>query len=185
MTHGHLSRLAAIGLLGLVLGSFWALAIQPLGEWRQAQLTELERTKLEIERLTLATARLEAERDSLQGETTISKLWDGTQPGEISARIQSHLNDAASESGISFRSITPLPPRSAGTYTSFGFRLEFEAGLGQLARFLQDVEYAAPALPVERATLRRVIRPGDRSEQPIVFAQIDIVAPVLTNDGNL
>lgn len=179
-----LSRtLAVFVLLGFVL-LFFVAVILPLKDWRAEQFASSEEMQFEQSRLAASFDRLTLERDSLSTADGRSLSWVASTEGEAAAQIQTTLAEAAATSGISFRSVTPLPQSRSATDNRITFRLEFEADLSQLTQFLSEVEYATPALPISRATVRRLVRPGDQTSQPVIFAQLDVSAPVLLGDGS-
>ena len=110
-------------------------------------------------------------------------LWRAAQTGEATARIQSQLSKIASERGVSLRSISPTRARDLNLAQAAGFRLEMEASLDQLVQFLQAIEYHSPALLVEKASLRRLNKLNSNQPQPLIFAQIEISAPVVLDEG--
>lgn len=184
MRPGFYSRFGALlALIGVIVCT-WILLVAPLADWRQQQLSTAKQSKLELERLESSFQRLSLQHDALANYETADLAWNAKATGEASARIQTHMAEAAGRAGIQFRSITPLPNARSNGEDQVVFRLEFESDLAQLTSFLTDIEYATPALPVTRATLRRLVRPNDQSLQPVVFTQLDIAAPVLIEDGS-
>lgn len=179
-----LSRLLALVLTFGMLAAFFFLVVQPMAQWRAAQFAKAQDAILERDRLQNSSERLTVLRETLSNSEALSLSWSAPSEGEVAALVQTRLAEAAAKSGISFRSVTPLPNARSSTTAQIVFRLEFEADLAQLTKFLGDTEYAAPALPITRATLRRLVRPGDQSTQPVIFAQLDVSAPILIEDGS-
>lgn len=177
------SRMAALAVLLVALSCLWVVVVAPLMEWRLVQLTSAQQTEVELERLQASFQRLSLERETLANYDSVDLAWSARAQGEASAQIQSRMAEAASQAGIRFRSITPLPNAQRDGRNQVVFRLEFEADLAQLTAFLSEIEYATPALPVTHATLRRLVRPNEQALQPVIFAQLDIAAPVLIEDG--
>ncbi len=182
MTRG-LSKLLALGLLVMTLAVIWFVLVTPLSQWRSESLARLDSAITETMRLTEAKTRLDAESAALGSVQSNNAFWTAGQTGEAYARIQGALSKAASENGIAFRSMTPLPAANRDGMESAVVRIEFEADLAQLTGFLRSIEYTSPALPVDRAALRRLVRPNETSVLPVLFAQIDIAAPLLIGDG--
>ncbi len=173
------SRLAAVGVLVAVVALLWGLVAIPLAQWRADVLARSDAATAESERLRSARMRLDARQASLSSVEISNGFWTAAQTGEAYARIQGALAKSASESGIRFRAMTPLPTANRNGVEIALVRIEFEADLQQLTGFLRAIEYASPALPVERAVLRRLVRPNDSSRLPVLFSQIDIAAPLL------
>lgn len=177
-----LSGLAALALL------VWAAVIQPIRTWQAEALAGRDAAVREMARLGDRIAALTAERAGLSEGGTLDIVWNAQQMGQATARIQSALSGLASERGIALRSVAPSGTRDLSLAMAAGFRLEFEAMLDQLTGFLTDIEYHSPVLVVERATLRRLNRPqtaaaGGGLQQPLVFVQLDVLAPVLLTEG--
>lgn len=169
----------AIGAVGLYLTAGTALA-----EWRSAQFSRLSEVQNEIAVLETRQAGLRADLANFSDQDITDLFWTAGQPGAATALVQSAISSTASQHGILMRSITPFTPREETIQGAFGVRLEFEARLDQLSQFLQSIEYDRPALVVDRMVLRRLNRPGDTAAQPSLFAQIDLLAPViLTGEG--
>ncbi len=175
----NMSKLAAIAVLVAVFALLWTVVVTPVANWRAETLSRSSAVSTETERLEIARMRLQTEQAQLSTVESNNGFWTAAQTGEAYARIQGALARSASEHGISFRAMTPLPSTNRDGLESAIVRIEFEADLEQLTRFLRTVEYASPALPVERAVLRRLIRPNETSRLPVLFSQIDIAAPLL------
>lgn len=178
----NMSKLAAVAVLVAVFALLWTVVVAPLANWRDATLSRSLAVSTETQRLEIARMRLQAEQAQLGTVETSNGFWAAAQTGEAYARIQGALARSASDSGISFRAMTPLPASKRDGLESAIVRIEFEADLQQLTTFLRAIEYASPALPVERAVLRRLIRPNDKSRLPVLFSQIDIAAPLLIGE---
>jgi hypothetical protein len=178
------SRLVAAGLgLGLLV-LLWLAVLSPLSRWRDQ--IALESQRFADERARLATSLVDLGRESadLSSGVETELIWSAPQMGEVNAMIQVSLSNIARESDIALRSITPLPPVELAGTAGVGFRLELEAPLDRLMDFLVAIESHSPALRIEVATLRRLTNLGETSDQPVVFAQIDIVAPIVIIQGD-
>ncbi|MEQ6204724.1 type II secretion system protein GspM [Sulfitobacter sp. HNIBRBA2951] len=174
-----LNSVVALALLAAISALIWFAVLAPLQDWRSAALSKRPQAVAEIRQLQTRISGLEDERDQLSGNEELNILWRAAQTGVATARIQSQLSKLASERGISLRSISPTRARDLTLAQAAGFRLEMESSLDQLVSFLQAVEYHSPALLVEKASLRRLNKPNTDQPQPLVFAQIDISAPVV------
>lgn len=170
--------ISAVLFLCLFAIALWFTLGAPLTRWKAEQINA---------RVTAENAlyAMHARRDNLATEITnveqhdlTGLFWSAAQQGEATALIQSDISATASRHGILLRSVTPFKPREETLPGATGFRLEFEAHLDQLAGFLKEIEYDAPALVVSNTILRRLNRPGAPTEQPAVFVQIDVLAPV-------
>ena len=155
----------------------WFAAVVPLQEWRQSALNSRERALEGFQQLQDRIAALKAERAILSESGELGVLWRASQTGEATALVQSHLSQLATGSGVSLRSISPTRARDMTLAQASAFRLEMEAPLDKVASFLRDVENNEPALLVEKASLRRSNRPNSEQAQPLVFVQLEVLAP--------
>lgn len=168
------------GAIALTFGAlFWASVIAPVSQWRAASLLRHEVALTEQARLNTSTLRLKSELDFLSQSESQGFVWQAEQSGAVTAKIQSSLNTLASRAGIALRSISPAPEIELPYATGAAFRLESEATLDQILKFILSIEFNKEALLIERATLRRLNRPNRTSQQPLLFFQLDILAPVL------
>ncbi|MFZ5963018.1 type II secretion system protein GspM [Thalassococcus sp. BH17M4-6] len=172
-----LDALLSLALLGLFATLIWLAAVQPLQGWRQAQLDARADAIAETQKLKSSIATLRAERDRYDIDGQLDVLWEAERTGTATAMIQSEISRMARDQGVSLRAITPARQRDLSLADAVGIRIELEAALDQLSDFLKVVEYHSPALLIERATLRRLAKPGSALAQPLVFAQIDLAAP--------
>lgn len=162
----------------------WLSLGATLSDWRSNQfdrLSVLENQKTSLEE---RSNQLRSDLESFSDQDLTDLFWTAAQPGEATALVQSSVSGTASANGILLRSVTPFTPREQTIQGAFGFRLEFEAHLDQVTEFLKDIEYDRPAIVIDRVVLRRLNRPGDAGLQPAVFAQVELLAPViLTGEG--
>lgn len=171
------SFLALAGLAGLA-ALVWLAILEPAAAWKATQFRERDATAEKIAALRDSISRLKAERAGLDAGTDDGIIWPARQMGEATARVQSEISAAASANGVSLRSITPTDSGSLPVARTVSFRIEAEARLDALRDFLVALEFNSPALLIDRATLRRVSRVDDDGAQPLLFAQIEITAPV-------
>jgi len=169
----------ALGLLAGFGVLVWLAAVAPLQAWRTSALAARPKAIEDIRQLQSRISSLEEEHDQLSGNEELNILWRAAQTGEATARIQSQLSKLSSEHGVSLRSISPTRARDLNLAQAAGFRLELESSLDQLVSFLRAVEYHSPALLVEKASLRRLNKRNTDQPQPLVFAQIEVSAPVV------
>ncbi|MEO8531355.1 MAG: type II secretion system protein GspM [Deltaproteobacteria bacterium] len=172
--------LGGLALLALVI---WVAVLAPLAHWKAQAFSNLQSLRADEARLITSLATLRKEHAVLTGSSDVSFIWQSAQIGTATAEVQSALSDIAGKSGISLRSITPLPESKSGSGSTIAFRVESEATLDTLTRFLGALEYNDRALVVRLATLRRLARPGSEGPQPTLFFQMEVVAPVIVASG--
>ena len=176
-------RFIGYALVLALAGLVWIALISPLSSWRSDSLLQHEAATREHSKMLTSTRRLQSEVEFFSQSGSQAYIWQAEQSGEATAKIQSELNNLATKSGITLRSISPAAAKQLPFTTGTTFRLEGEATLDQILSFVLSIEFNEPALLTERASLRRLIRPGRTSEQPLMFFQLDIIAPVLI--GNM
>ncbi len=170
-------------LLGIV-AVIWIFAIQPALSWRATVEHDLASSIDESERLEEGLQGLRAQLENLETVELDHLVWEAQQAGELTARIQAELGAIARRSGVTLRSVTPTQAAEFPMFRTTALRIEAEADLAQLITMLVEIEQHEPVLVVSRANLRRLNRPGRTSEQPLVFLQLDIAAPVLLPEVN-
>ncbi|MCU0910461.1 MAG: type II secretion system protein GspM [Rhodobacteraceae bacterium] len=176
------SRALALGIAAAAAALLTLGVVLPLAEWRARTLAAAEAARDEAERLASAIGRMRTERAQLSGSGIDAVVWPGERLGEVTARVQGRISELAVGHGLQLRSIAPTGTRPLPLTQGVGFRIESETTLDRLTEFLREVEHHAPALTVERATLRRLARPGEEPPQPVLFVQIDILAPVAARE---
>jgi hypothetical protein len=177
-----LTRTLALGTLTVLAATAWFAVFAPLRVWHAEMLRQADDKRLAIERLDQSLAVLAQERAALKSSLDASLIWQADQSGQASALVQSNLSEIAREAGLSLRSVSPLSPRNVPLAQGIGFRVELEAPLDRLVSYLVEIEHSQPALSIDRATLRRLVRPAMEQDQvsrlPELFVQLDILAPV-------
>lgn len=172
--------------LAVVAGATWLVIIQPISAWANVQITERDTLKEQNLRLRQTVQRLDRERNSFELTDTGNLIWESHQVGQTTARIQQVINETATGQGIRMRSVAPGRSTISDIAEAIGFRLEFDAHLDQLTAFLRTIETNEPLLIVAQTKLRRLARQNSENTQPLVFVQMDVVAPIqsLEHVGN-
>ena len=178
MTSAHVKQIIAVAITGCLALLFWMSVITPVAAWKERQFSHLSDKKTQLQRLEQSIFRLKDEQRQLSQKDTLDVAWAAERMGEATARIQSAINTIARTNGLSLRSVTPTSPRELPFAHSAGFRIEAEVHLDKLTGFLRELEFNTPALVVDRATLRRLNRLGEATEQPVLYLQTDLIAPV-------
>ncbi len=166
---------------GLIVSICTLGGLITLADWRASTLASRASVAGERTRLAASVARLEAEKQMFVLDDLTGLIWEGLQSAEVTAKVQSALNDTARQNGIVMRSIAPANQRGQAADV-LGFRLEFEASLPQLVAFLKEIEFGRPPIIITRANMRRLVRANQEEAQPVLFVQIDVNAPVLRDD---
>lgn len=179
-----ISALGAFVMCGSVAALAGFFIVAPLNSWKASGIDARSRVQADIHRIQATIASLNQQSATISQNEEEDFLWRAAQIGAVTAQIQTVLSASASSNGVSLRSITPLKTRRVASVEAAGFRLEFEATLDQVLGFLQHIEYSSPALLVEKASLRQLSRPDSNQTQPILNAQLELIAPIHLEEAN-
>lgn len=182
MKPDHIKTAAPYFALLTATLAVWTIVVSPLAAWRSDVFQDREVAIRELNRLNSNQNRLLQERQLLSGDLENDLIWDFPRSGAAVAQVQSAVSQIANQSGVQFKSISPTPNSTQQSGEFVSFRVEFEASLDQVSNFLRALEYHSPVLLVEQGTMRRIQRPGSKSTQPLIFAQLGISAPILGKD---
>lgn len=178
---GMLHRLAALGLLAVVLVTGWSVIAAPLIESLQETEQALLREHRLKARLETRIAQLQTDLAQLDGQSVEAIGWQGSRTGEISARIQSQIGERARAHGLQLRSVAAIEADDVAGSAATGFRVELQAPMDQAARFLRDLEIATPPILARRTNIRRLNRGRGQSPQPVVFMRLELAAPIIVS----
>lgn len=167
---------------GLLLGLYFVLW-HPIQAWRISSFEALSRAQNEQKLLEGRIEDLRSRRASLTQEQLPIELWTTADLGRATALVQEAFVAVGREAGLEIQTVTPRDGVKAATAAAVGFRLEAEAGWDAVVGFLDSLERHAPPLLIDRAVIRRLNRPGERAEQPLVSLQIDISAPLIQGNA--
>lgn len=182
MISGLLRIVAPFLSLAVIAGLAWFVVFQPISAWAASQITERDMLREQRARLQQSVQRLEVERNDFEVTDTGKLTWASQQIGQTTARVQQAINEIAIDQGIRMRSVAPGRSAIPEITEAIGFRLEFEAHLDQLTAFLRIVEANEPILVVAQTKLRRLARQSLENAQPLVFIQMDVVAPIQSSE---
>lgn len=176
------SRILAL----LIIAGFgmlaWFAALRPAYDWKSNSIAQLSASQTENAKLITSLSRLNAERAQLSGDSSLAIIWSAKRLGEATALVQSEISNLAATHGIILRSVTPVSSKDMPFTSAIGFRIEGEATLDKVTKFLVSLESNTPALIIERAVLRRLNRPGRTAAQPGIFVQLNMIAPVMLEE---
>lgn len=160
----------------------YVVAVQPFTQWRERVEAEYVNALETQQRLSESIARMSTEIDGIANDPDLPLAWLAPQMGQANAQVQAQLGQLAREAGISLRSTTPIGERDLPYAESIAFRLEGEGDLDQWQDLLRAIEFNNPPILIERGTMRRLVRPGPESEQPTLYAQLELFAPVMLEE---
>lgn len=184
VVRSRLFRILACSGLILLPVLLWLSFIQPMIEWRQNISKELLAEQDKAARLLASIQSLELQKEAAEADLDIDGSWQAADPSQATALVQAAITRRARAAGISFRSIAPIRSPDLPHLSTVAFRIEAELTLDLFVDLLKAIEFDAPLLMIERASVRRLARRNSDALQPSVFVQFDLVAPVmLPGDG--
>ncbi len=165
MPTGRRGQLLAVGLLLLVLGSLYFLAVAPLVEAYQQRAARIEDARMLLPRLQAVAAGLPALRArvaELRAAARTRKVTlDGASDAVASANLQSRIEGFASSVGATIGSTESLPVETRDGYRRIGLRFALNGPYETLVRLLAKLEEATPPLVVDNLQVHGVLRrPG-------------------------
>jgi hypothetical protein len=152
-------RLAAVGLLALLLGFAALTTVVPLA----AHVAEL-REQIEMERtlsgrlMAVAAHKPKMAEYEQVGRAALESgaYLKGDSEALMAAGLQTSLAQLAAATRVRFNSTRALPPRERDTMRLIGVSLQFRADIEQLRAFLFRIESHRPFLFVEGLQVRPV-----------------------------
>lgn len=173
-----ISRLVTLAVLLTFFGLIWLAILAPLAAWKMSSVAQLEAAQQEASRLQASIQRLQTEKAQLASGDISEIVWAAPLLGEATARIQARVSELASQEGLALRSITPIGERDFPLTGAVALRLEAEAPLDRLTNFFIKADHHTPVILINQANIRRLVRPGETPQQPLLFVQVEIVVPV-------
>jgi general secretion pathway protein M len=155
----------AVGLLLLVLGSLYFLAVAPLVELYQERQARIEDGRMLLPRLQAIAAGLPALRArvaELRAAARTRKVTlEGASDAIASANLQSRIEGFATSAGATIGSTESLPADTLDGYRRIGLRFALNGPYETLVRLLAKLEEATPPLVVDNLQVHGVLRrPG-------------------------
>ncbi len=173
-----MARLILLALGAVFSLLLWLGALAPLATWKADRLSTLQQERSALAGLEQRVTAMARESAALSSREDLGIAWQADRRGAATARVQSELNRLATTHGVTLRAIAPVRVRALPGLDSAGFRIEGEAPLDRLVPFLVTLDHHGPALMIEKATLRRLTRPGAPTAQPVLFVQMDLLVPM-------
>lgn len=153
-----MSRIAAIGLLALVVFGAWAAIVAPVIDSREnakLELRQLELLRAGFSRSLRDRAYLEAQVINLRERRDWQSFsFEGASAALVGAQIQTVVRELVAQSGSELRTTANLPVVSTAGYQKLGLRIELRASLQSVAQLLREMETHVPFLFIEGISLR-------------------------------
>ncbi len=155
----------SVGLLLLVLGSLYFLAVAPLVDLYQQREARIEDGRMLLPRLEAVAdglPMLRARVAQLRAAALTRKVTlDGASDAIASANLQSRIEGFATSVGATIGSTESLPVEKRDGYRRIGLRFALNGPYETLVRLLARLEQATPPLVVDNLQVHGVLRrPG-------------------------
>ncbi|AKJ29729.1 type II secretion system protein GspM [Caldimonas brevitalea] len=168
----EIRRLAAVGLLLLLMLSLWNLALAPLHRATAEKVDQLHDRRFELERLTALARRgaattpeaLQAERDEL-----LTQLYSGTTDADVESRFIAGINALLQTSEVRLVHLKAGSVGRTGPLLRLSVDMQLAGTEAQLVGLLSALHHHRPRLIVDRAAL----------VSPSAGAGVDTPAPEL------
>jgi general secretion pathway protein M len=162
---GRRGQLLAVGLLLLLLGSIYFLAVAPLVDLYQQRQAKIEDSRMLLPRLEAVAERLptlRAEVARLRAAARTRKVTlEGASDAIASANLQSRIEAFATSVGATIGSTESLPVETRDGYRRIGLRFALNGPYETLVRLLAKLADATPPLVVDNLQIHGVLRrPG-------------------------
>ncbi len=150
MPTGQRGQMLALGLVLLVLGGLYFLAVAPLVDLYQGREAGLENGRMVLPHLQAAAAALPALRAQVAelraAARTRKVTLDGASDAIASANLQSRIEGFAASVGATIGSTESLPSETADGYRRIGLRFALNGPYETLVKLLAKLEEATPPL---------------------------------------
>jgi general secretion pathway protein M len=162
---GQRGQLLAAGLLFLVLGSIYFLAVAPLVDLYQQREARIEDGLILLPRLQAVAAELPALRSQVARLRTAARTrkvtLEGASDAIASANLQSRIEALATSAGATIGSTESLPAETRDSYRRIGLRFALNGPYETLVRLLAKLQESTPPLVVDNLQVHGVLRrPG-------------------------
>jgi hypothetical protein len=179
-------RLAAVGLLLLLLGVAAGLPLLALAQLDQAaERAAHHRQELAtLAAMVAARPQIEARRDALAaGGDGQGDLLPGATLALAAATLQGMVAATIEGAGGQLDSLTVLPPDTIGGFRRVGLRVAFLATTQDLREITHTLESGEPALFLNNVTIRGGDGGGDDGASPVLTVGFDVLAIAAPGGG--
>lgn len=166
-----LSRVAALGLLALMLGGLYALVLDPVFSGYRTGLEGLREEQSRIARFAAVAASaedVEAAAEAIESRQAQSGIFiQGASDAQAAAALQSRINSVVRSAGGDLRSVQSLPPESSAAegVSRIGVQLQYIGTIHNLRRLLYELETGTPLLFVEKLEMRGRLSRRSRQDE--------------------
>lgn len=175
------SRLAAAGLLALLVAAIWFMGVRPLIDHVESLDDSIERTATLLARTrAIARQRGETQRDldQVRADPRISAVVMKAPTLQLAAaELQERIKRWVETAGGGLRSAQVLPARDEGGFRRVVLRVTLDIDVEGLQRTFHAIETAAPYLILDNVEIRgrqlRVAAAGRRA--PDLSVAFDVV----------
>lgn len=182
MPTGRPGRFLALGLVLVLLGGLYFIAVAPLLDFYAQRQQRLEDGRMLLPRLqatAVALPELRARVAELRAAARTRKVTlDGASDAIASANLQSRIDGFATSIGATIGSTESLPPETRDGYRRIGLRFALSGPYATLVKLLAQLEAATPPLIIDNLQIHGVLRrpglPQGGEAEPDLDAGFDV-----------
>jgi general secretion pathway protein M len=181
-------RLAAVGLLLLVLGGLASATVVPLTAHVATLQHEIEAHRALLGRFTQIAAR-EGEATKYDGIASAAVVSGAYLKGDsvalTAAGLQAILAEIAAAQRVRFQSTRELPVRERDQMRFIGVRLQFSAQIEQVRSLLHQIETSRPFLFIEALQIQPISPHAQRDlkQSGLLEVKLDVFGAIAGKKG--
>ena len=173
------SRLAALGLLFVVVWFCYTLVLAPIISAYSETDDKIEDAKAQLARLesiSQSYPALKAQLDELARRTAQSGVYlAGNTDALAAAGLQEDVSAQIDRAGGTLRSVQILPATSDGDFKRVSVRVQLTATLAQFTKLLYSLEAARPFVFVDNLDIKnRRTRTREEDQNPELIIRFDL-----------
>lgn len=168
---GLRGRILAVAITLILVAVAWIGIVSPLVDLYGERADALD------DRVQIATrmARLAAQLPALQAKARAAEksgpppmlTIEGASDAVAAARLQSLVQDMATQAGASLTNIETIPAESVGAYRRIGLKLSLDAPWPVLVNLMRTVERGRPPILIDDVQIHAAMAPGNGAPQSL------------------
>ncbi len=153
------SRMAALGLLGLLVAAVWSEAVAPIWAYNLSLTREIEEGRKRLaryERIAINKDRVDDLLKEISIEPDMKEFLAGDSEAMSVATLQDKLQEMVKKNRAKLKSASPLKTIMDGDLRLAGLRLHLTGRLKRIHGLTYEIESQIPRLFIEKASIRRI-----------------------------
>jgi general secretion pathway protein M len=173
------SRLAAVGLLLLLIALVIGGVVYPLMSLGQEYRERVEDLQFRLDRLQQVAQNKDVLTQRLERIKMLARKNDAFLPTNTaalaSAELQTRIKQTVSAAGGELSSTQVIPERNEENTIRIGVKMRLTGSTGMLRQVLQDFESGKPYLFIENLNIRPIRMPRNpREKNPVIEDRLSI-----------